>query len=109
MIPGGSRGVTIGKTILTCVYIEKEIFSTSRPISIKLGTNHSCMKGNQVYSNEGSSPLQRGDNNKGEKSRVGLFRYFLLMNHSTTKAQIYISASDTVWNQFYSIHGHQGL
>jgi hypothetical protein len=41
MVPGGSGGVKVGKTIFTCVYIRKKIFSrTSRPISIKLGTNH---------------------------------------------------------------------
>jgi hypothetical protein len=28
-------------------------------ISIKLGTNHFCMKGTQVYSNEGPNSLQR--------------------------------------------------
>jgi hypothetical protein len=37
------------------------------PISIKLGTNISCMMGIQVYSNEGPSPLQRGDNHKCAK------------------------------------------
>jgi hypothetical protein len=35
-----------------------------RPIEIKLGKNISCMMGIQVYSNEGSNPLQRGDNHK---------------------------------------------
>jgi hypothetical protein len=35
---------------------------------MKLGTNHYCMKGIQVYSNEGpSSSLQRGDDNKNAK------------------------------------------
>jgi hypothetical protein len=48
------------------------------------------MIGIQIYSNEGSSPLQREDNHK---NRVGSFKYFLLMNHSTIKAQIYKSAS----------------
>jgi hypothetical protein len=37
------------------------------PISIKLGTNYSCMKGIQVYSNEGPSPLQRGITTKVPK------------------------------------------
>jgi hypothetical protein len=36
-------------------------------ISIKLGTNISCMMGIQVYSNEGPSPLQSGDNHKSAK------------------------------------------
>jgi hypothetical protein len=46
MVPGGSGGATIGKTIFLCVYIEKKIiFSrTSRPISIKLGINHPWVK-----------------------------------------------------------------
>jgi hypothetical protein len=37
------------------------------PFSIKLGTNISGMMGIQVYSNEGPSPLQRGDNHKSAK------------------------------------------
>jgi hypothetical protein len=47
--------------------------------------------GIQVYSNEGPNPFQRGDNHKS--ARVVSFKYFLLMNHSTIKAQIYTSAS----------------
>jgi hypothetical protein len=58
-----------------------------RPISIKLGTNISCMIGSQIYSNEGSNPFQKVDNHK---NRVGSFKYFLLMNHSTIKAQIFV-------------------
>jgi hypothetical protein len=47
------------------VFICEKIFSnTSRPISIKLDTNHSFMKGIQVCSNNGPDPLQRGDDNK---------------------------------------------
>jgi hypothetical protein len=57
------------------------------PISIKLGTNISFMIGIQMYSNEGSSPLQRGDNHK---NWVGSFKYFPFMNHSTIKAQIFV-------------------
>jgi hypothetical protein len=37
----------------------KEIFRTSRPISIKLGTNHSCVKGILTCSNKGPGPFQR--------------------------------------------------
>jgi hypothetical protein len=49
--------------------IETKIFfsRTSRPFAIKLGTNISCMVGIQVYSSEGQSPLQRGDNHKSAK------------------------------------------
>jgi hypothetical protein len=47
---------------------KKKIFSRTRwPIAIKLGTNISCMMGIQIYSSEGPSPLQRGDNYKSEK------------------------------------------
>jgi hypothetical protein len=38
-------GATIEKTVFTCVYIEKIFSRTSRPISIKLGTNYPCVKG----------------------------------------------------------------
>jgi hypothetical protein len=48
------------------------------------------MIGIQIYSNEGSCPLQRGDKHK---NRVGSFKYFLLMNHNTITAQIYMNAS----------------
>jgi hypothetical protein len=46
------------------------------------------MIGIQMYSNDGSSPLQREDNHN---NWVGSFKYSLLMNHSTIKAQIYTS------------------
>jgi hypothetical protein len=39
----------------------------SRPISIKLGTNHPYVKGILNCSNKRSSPLQRGDNLKNAK------------------------------------------
>jgi hypothetical protein len=47
----------------------------------------------QVYSDIGANPLQRGIIRKVQKYRVGSFKYFVLMNHSTIKAQIYTSAS----------------
>jgi hypothetical protein len=34
------------------------------------------MMGIPVYSNEGPSPLQRGDNHKSAKNRVGSFKYY---------------------------------
>jgi hypothetical protein len=44
---------------------KKKIFSrTSRPNSIKLGTNHPEVKGIQNCTNQGPGPLQRGDNLK---------------------------------------------
>jgi hypothetical protein len=36
-------------------------------MAIKLGTNTSCMMGVQIYSNEGPSPLQKGNIYKSEK------------------------------------------
>jgi hypothetical protein len=43
----------------------KKIFSsTSRPISIKLGTNHRLVKAILNCSNTGPGSLQRGDNYK---------------------------------------------
>jgi hypothetical protein len=54
--------------IIICVYVEKQIFSrTSRPISIKHGTNHPWVKGYQNCTNKGPVPLQRGDNHKNTK------------------------------------------
>jgi hypothetical protein len=48
--------------------LKKKIFSrTSQPISIKLSTNHPCVKGIQICSNKGPGPLQRGDNYKNAK------------------------------------------
>jgi hypothetical protein len=52
------------------VFILKKIFfsRTSRPISIKHGTNHPWVKGVLNYTKRkrktGPAPLQRGDNNK---------------------------------------------
>jgi hypothetical protein len=39
-------------------------FRTSKPNSVKLGTNYPWMKGIQVSSNKGTGPLQRRDNHK---------------------------------------------
>jgi hypothetical protein len=40
---------------------------TCRPISIKLDTNHSCIKEIQVYTNKRTGHLQMGDNCKNAK------------------------------------------
>ena len=46
-------------------YVYKIFFSrTTGPISIKLGTIHSRVKGIQVRSNEGLRPFPGGDNNE---------------------------------------------
>jgi hypothetical protein len=50
------------------MFILKKIFSrTSRPISIKLGTNHPWVKEILDYTNKRPDPLQRGDNHKNAK------------------------------------------
>jgi hypothetical protein len=57
---------------LFTMYIGKKIFfsRTSRPISIKLGTNHPWVK--EILNcinciNKGPGPLQRGDNHENAK------------------------------------------
>ena len=68
----GQEGAIIGKTIFTCVYIEKKIFSRiSWPISIKLGIGHPWVKEILNCSNKGPGPLQRGDNYKNTKMGWG--------------------------------------
>jgi hypothetical protein len=63
--PRGSGGATIGKTTFIYVCIENKIFSTtSRPISIKLHTNHPWMKRIKKCSNKRPGPHQRGYNLK---------------------------------------------
>jgi hypothetical protein len=62
--PQGSRGATIGKTI----FILKKIFSrTSRPISMKLSTNHPRLKRIKNCSQEGPGSFPRGDNHRNTK------------------------------------------
>jgi hypothetical protein len=63
MVPDGQgRGHKRGNYFYICI-LERIILKWNIfPISIKLGTNISCMMGIQVYSNEGPSPLQRGNN-----------------------------------------------
>jgi hypothetical protein len=68
--PQGSGGATIGKSFLH-VFILEKISRTSRPISIKLDTNHPCIKEIQICINRRSGSLQRGDNCK---NRVGSFK-----------------------------------
>jgi hypothetical protein len=54
----------------------KDPFSRiSWQISIKLDTNHPCIKGIEVYINRGSGHLERGDNCK---NRVVSFDFFLM-------------------------------
>jgi hypothetical protein len=64
MVPGG-----VGRFHNRENHIYEKIFSSriSRPISIKLGINHSWVKGILSCSNKGPGPLQRGDNLKNAK------------------------------------------
>jgi hypothetical protein len=58
------------------MFILKKIFffRTSRPITIKLGINHSWIKEILNCSNKGPGPLQRGDNHKNAKSGGFIFQ-----------------------------------
>jgi hypothetical protein len=75
------------------LYIGKNLLKRNIwPISIKVGAHISCMMGIQVYSNE-IQVLFKGGMITKVQNRVGSIKYFLLMNNSTIKAQIYTSAS----------------
>jgi hypothetical protein len=54
-----------GNNFYTCIL--KRIFRMKHLANIKLGTNHSCIRGILVYSNEGSSPLQKGGGDTKEQ------------------------------------------
>jgi hypothetical protein len=57
--------------------LKNKIFSrTSRPISMKLNSNHPSVKGVLNYSNEGPTPLQRGDNYKNVQMGWGHLEIF---------------------------------
>jgi hypothetical protein len=55
-----------------CKFLKIFFSRTSRPNSIKLGTNYPWENGMQVCSNKGPGPLQRGDNHKNVKIGSGL-------------------------------------
>jgi hypothetical protein len=76
--PQESGGGHDRKTIITCVYVEKQISRTSRPVSIKHGTNHPWVKGFQNCTNKGPVPVQRGDNHKNAKIWWGHWKIFSL-------------------------------
>jgi hypothetical protein len=67
MVPEGKGGETRVETIFTFVYWKKSFKINNWPISIKLGTNISCMMEIQVYSKEGTRLLKREDNHKSAK------------------------------------------
>jgi hypothetical protein len=60
------------------MFILKKIFfsRTSRPISIKHGINHPCVKGIVKCSNKGPGPLQREVNLKNAKMGWGHLKIF---------------------------------
>jgi hypothetical protein len=59
-------------------YLKIFFSRTSRPISIKLGTNHPWISGILNYSNKGPGHLQRGDNHKNAKLWRGHWNFFPL-------------------------------
>jgi hypothetical protein len=88
MVPEGQVVDTRGGTIFTFVYW-KESFKMKHQANFNQTWNKHFLHvliGIQIY----SVLFKGGDNHK---NRVGSFKYFLLMNHSTIKAQIYMSAS----------------
>jgi hypothetical protein len=78
MVPPGSVGATIGKTIFIYVYVKKIFSRTRKPISIKLDINHSWVKRILNSSSDGLGSLQRKDNLKNAKNGVGSFKNLFL-------------------------------
>jgi hypothetical protein len=73
------------------VYIEKKVFSrTSKPIPIKLGTNHPLVMRIKNCTNRGPGPLKKGDNQQNAEIGMGSFKD-LLNNHRVRRAQIYMN------------------
>jgi hypothetical protein len=60
----------------TEIFFKIFLSRTSRPISIKLGTNYLWVKGILNYSNKGPAPFQRGDNHKNGTC-IGSFKNLL--------------------------------
>jgi hypothetical protein len=59
------------------VFILKKIFArTSRPVSIKLSTNHPWLKGILNFLIKGPGHFQRGDNHKNAKMGWGDLKIF---------------------------------
>jgi hypothetical protein len=69
----------MGKTVFTCVFIEKIFFSrTSRPISIKLSTSNPWVKEFDIVQIKGQILCKREIIAKMGK---GYLKIFLLKNH----------------------------
>jgi hypothetical protein len=99
--PGVVRDHNAENHIHFCLYRKKTIFSrTSRPISIKLGTNHPLVKGILNCTTKGSGPLQRGDNHKNAKIWRVPWKKFFLQNHWAKIAHIYMKG---FWDSAYLI------
>ena len=92
MVPVGSGGATIGKTIFTYVYNEKK--SSPEPadqFQSNLALSYPWVKEIINCSNKGPGPLQRGDNYKNAKNGEWSFKN-LLQNHLTRVGHIYMKA-----------------
>jgi hypothetical protein len=63
-------------TIFTCVYVEKIFSRTSRPISIKFGTNYPWVKRSKNCSKEEPGSFPRGDNYRNAKIGWNHFKIF---------------------------------
>jgi hypothetical protein len=61
--------------------IQSNFSRTSRPNSIKLGTNYPWVMGIQICSYKGPGPIQRGDNHKNVKMGWDHLKNLLLQNH----------------------------
>jgi hypothetical protein len=74
MVPWGREGPQWRKPYL---YVLKKIFSrTSRPISIKFGTNHPWVKKIKNCSKKGAGSFPRGDNHRNTKIGWDHFKMF---------------------------------
>jgi hypothetical protein len=66
------------KPLLHVFILEKSLkiffFRFSRLISIKLDTNHPCIKGRQICTNKWQGSLPRGENCKNEWGHLKIFR-----------------------------------
>jgi hypothetical protein len=84
------EGEIIAKELKYNENFYKIFFSiTSRPKSIKLGTNYPWMKGIQVCSNKGPDPLQKGDNHPNiEMGLVHLIIFFRTTGPILTRLRI---------------------
>ena len=67
---------------------------TSRPKSIKFGTNYPLVKIIQVCSNIGADPLQKGGGiiTENVREKMGSFKNLILENYEARKAEFYMKA-----------------